>query len=297
MQEFSTYINHCAQQFVIIAKCQNCPYGQCIHDYPGAQNLDCYSCLTKIHKRTNQGRYTYQCQKITYNYILKHGHRYASEIDKILNLLKQTQGVQLPNDLNVASIGCGPCTELFGIINQFNGYTIHYKGFDTNAIWQPLTTFEKTLFPNTDIQFYNQDFFDFMAGNDWHVDVLILNYLLSDMARCQTPDQCSTFIDSIINLCDNGRITYIVINDIYLTYATGTGYALMEEMARKLRSDKKVVEREGRGRFVEPNQWQPEYGKKWSDALSFPVVEPAVAPYNPMSTCGSIFIVIETKTK
>ena len=257
--------------------------------------MDCYSCLNKIHKRANQGRFTYQCQKITYNYILRHGHRYASEIDKILNLLKQTQGVQLPNDLNVASIGCGPCTELFGIVNQFGGQTIHYKGFDKNAIWQPITTYERLLFPNTDIQFYNQDFFVFMAKENWHVDVLILNYMLSDMARCQTLAQCSAFVDNIINLCDNGRITYIVINDIYLTYAAGTGYALMEELARKLRIDKNVVEREGRGRFAEPNQWQPEYGTKRPDALSFPIVEPSVVPYSPMSTCGSIFIVIETK--
>lgn len=295
MQEFSTYINYCAQQFVNIAKCQNCPYGQCIHDFPGDPNMDCYSCLNKIHKRANQGRYTYQCQKITYNYILRHGHRYASEIDKILNSLKNTQGVQFSNNLNVASIGCGPCTELFGIISQFSGYTIHYKGFDRNTIWQPLTTYEKMLFPNIDIQFYDQDFFDFMAGGSWNVDVLILNYLLSDMARCQTPDQCSAFIDNIINLCVNGRITYIVINDIYLTYATGTGYALMEELARKLRNDRNVVEREARGRFVEPNAWQPEYGKKWSETLSFPIVEPSVLPYSPMGTCGSIFIVIETK--
>lgn len=295
MQEFSTYINYCAQQFVNIAKCQNCPYGQCIHDFPGDPNMDCYSCLNKIHKRANQGRYTYQCQKITYNYILRHGHRYASEIDKILNSLKNTQGVQFSNNLNVASIGCGPCTELFGIISQFSGYTIHYKGFDRNTIWQPLTTYEKMLFPNIDIQFYDQDFFDFMAGGSWNVDVLILNYLLSDMARCQTPDQCSAFIDNIINLCVNGRITYIVINDIYLTYATGTGYALMEELARKLRNDRNVVEREARGRFVEPNAWQPEYGKKWSETLSFPIVEPSVFPYSPMGTCGSIFIVIETK--
>lgn len=294
MQEFSAYVNHCAQQFANIAKCQNCPYGQCIHDYPGVPNMDCYSCLNKIHKKANQGKYTYQCQKITYNYILRHGHRYASEIDKILNLLKQTHGVQLPNDLNVASIGCGPCTELFGIMNQFSGHTIHYKGFDMNAIWQPLTTYERTLFPNTDIQFYNQDFFVFMARGNWHVDVLILNYMLSDMARCQTPAQCSAFVDNIINLCDNGRITYIVINDIYLTYATETGYALMEELARKLRTDKNVDEREGRGRFVEPNPWQPEYGKKYPDALSFSIVEPAVVPYSPMGSCGSIFIVIET---
>jgi hypothetical protein len=227
--------------------------------------------------------------------MLKHGHRYASEVDKILKLLKHTKGVQLPNDLNVASIGCGPCTELFGIMNQFGSGIVHYKGFDMNAIWQPLTMFERTLFPNVDIHFYNQDFFAFMAGNDWHIDILILNYLLSDMARCQTQTQCSAFLDSIINLCDNGRITYIVVNDIYLTYATGTGYALMEELARKLRTDKNVDEREARGRFIEPNQWQPEYGTKQPDSLSFPIVEPAVAPYSPMGSCGSIFIVIETK--
>lgn len=297
MEEFTTYINHCAQQFSIIQKCLICPYGQCIHDLPEEQNLDCSSCLAKIHRRVNQGKYTYQCQKIIYNYILRHGHRYASEIDKILNLLKQTQDVQLPNELNVASIGCGPCTELFGIMKQFADHTIHYKGFDRSTIWQPLTTFERSLFPNKDVEFTNMDFFTYMAGCYLHVDILILNYVLSDMVRCQSAADCSAFIDNIIGLCDSGRISYIVINDIYLTYASGTGYALMEELARKLRNDKNVFEREARGRFAEPNQWQPEYGTKKSDTLSFPIVEQAVLSYSPMKSCGSIFIVIETKQR
>lgn len=295
MQEFTAYINHCDQQFKNIAKCQNCPYGQCIHDCPDAHDQDCYSCLAKIHRRANQGEWTYQCQKITYNYILKHGHRYASEIDKILSLLSNGKTIQLPDEINVASIGCGPCTELFGVMNQFSNKTVHFKGFDWNPLWKPLTTYMETLFPNKDNQFLDSDFFDYMEGCDLHIDVLILNYMLSDMARCRTSSECSKFIDNIIKLCDAGRINYIVINDIYLTYSTGTGYALMEELARKLRNDKNVIEREGRGRFSEPNEWQPQYGKKYPESLSFPATEAAVKAYDPMQVCGSIFILIETK--
>lgn len=295
MQEFSAYVDFCAHHFGNIAKCQQCVYGQCIHDCPGDEAMDCYSCLSKIHRKANHGKITYKCQKITFNYILRHGHRYASEIDKILSMLKKN--VQLPEELNVVSVGSGPCTELFGIMNQFQDHVVHFRGFDKDNLWKPLTDFEEGLFSNKDVHFQYEDFFSFMVRTEFHVDVLIMNYLLSDIARCQSEKEASDFIDNIIKYCQKGRIHFIVINDIYLTYSSGTGYSLMEELARKLRRDKTIIEREGRGRFSDPNEWQPEYGRRYPEALSFPVVESSVLPYDPMMLCRSIFIIIETKPR
>ncbi len=183
MKEFSAYIDYCANRFNALGKCQVCPYGHCIHDFPDVNGMNCYSCLTKIHKHNNSDK-KYQCQRIIYNYVLVHGHRYASEIDKILALLKGC--VQLSKELNVFSIGSGPCTELFGVYNQFTDHIVHFKGFDINQIWKPINQFEQSLFPDEDISFSYSDFFNYIIENDCHIDMLFLNYMLSDMARYET---------------------------------------------------------------------------------------------------------------
>lgn len=290
MQEFSTYIDFCAQQFNSMGKCQNCPYGQCIHVAQDVQGVDCYSCLYQIHRYVNQ-KWKYQCCKIIYNYVLKFGHRYASEIDKILSFL--VHNVTLPQELNVMSVGSGPCTELFGVMNQFSGHTVHFKGFDLNEIWEPMTLFEKTLFPNKDIQFHYEDFFEYINKTDEVVDVLILNYMLSDMARYEGASVCSAFIDKIVKLCEEQRIKLILVNDVYLTYASRTGYALMEELARKIQFNRKINSRSGRWRFTEPKSGQVVYGTRYNDnGLSFPIVENSVAGFNSFSPCNSIFLFI-----
>lgn len=291
MQEFSKYIDFCATQFGSLPKCQRCPYGQCIHPSSGiVDGHSCYACLNKIHYYRND-TFKYQCKRIIYNYVLKHGHRYASELDKVLGLLKKA--MEFPNEINVCSIGSGPCTELFGVINQFGNHKIHFKGFDLTTLWEPINDFEVSLFPNSDIHFQIKNFFDHMVDNDDHVDVLILNYMLSDLARYKSPDECSVFIDGIVSLCEQKRISSIAINDVYLCYAQNTGYVLMEELARKLQFDKNINEKIGRGHFPVPKPGQPEYGKyKGSEDLVFPIIEQAAKPFEPFSTCGSIFMLV-----
>lgn len=289
MQEFSKYIVFCATQFGRISKCQRCPYGQCIHPSSGIfYGHNCYECLKRIHSYRND-QYTYQCERIIYNYVLKHGHRYASEMDNVLRALKRT--VQFPHEINVYSIGCGPCTELFGVINQFGSHTIHFKGFDLTSLWKPINDFEVSLFPNVNIQFSMVNFFEYMAENDDYVDVLILNYMLSDLARYKSPEECSAFIDAIVALCEQKRIHSIAINDVYLCYDQKSGFVLMEELARKLQFNKNINEEISRGHFPMPKPGQPEYGKHMgTEDLVFPIIEQAVEPFDPFSTCGSILM-------
>ena len=198
----------------------------------------------------------------------------------------------LSDEIEICSIGSGPSTELFGVFNQFGNRTIHFKGFDLNPVWQPINDFEKSLFSNSDVKFYYKDFIKYMDENDCRVDILILNYMLSDLARYKSANECSLFLDALVALCEAGRITFIVINDIYLTYVKGTGYALMEEFARKLMANKNINERVFRGHFPEPNIFQPEYGNKYTDDLSFPVAEQSVLSFDPMRPCKSLFMVI-----
>lgn len=112
------------------------------------------------------------------------------------------------------------------------------------------------------------------------------------MARYETAAVCSSFIDRIVNMCVSQKISNIIINDIYLTYAQKTGYALMEEFARKLQTNKSINERIGRGHFMTPNAYQPTYGRKYVDNLVFPIVEQSVKPFSPMAECRSIFMLV-----
>lgn len=289
MGEFSKYINYCANQFNGITKCESCPYGRCIHESPTTSNGDCYSCLNRIHRYSNQ-IWKYQCERIIYNYVLKFGHRYASEIDRIMMLL--VKYTELPNDLNVYSVGCGPCTELFGVFNQLSNKTVHYKGFDISTIWQPLNDFQTTLFPDKDVQFLNTDIFEYSDRNDDHIDILILHYMLSDLARFESSADCSLFVDKIVTICEEKRVSFIIINDVYLTYSSRTGYALMEELARKLQANKIINEKIGRGHFADPNPYQPTYGKKYANVLTFPIIEASVVHFQPFPSCGSIFMIV-----
>lgn len=291
MQEFTSYINYCAQQYQGKVRCPNCPYGRCIHDNPADTNTDCYSCLNKIHRIYNH-TLTYQCERIIYNYVLKHGHRYASEMDKIMSFFVAHPVNSI--SLNIYSIGCGPTTELFGVLNQLKPYhVVHFKGFDISEIWQPLTAYARGLFPADDVQFVIGDYFAYVLDTNEHVDVLIMNYMLSDLARYKSVAERSAFIDNIVRLCESRRVSYIVINDVYLTYGTGTGYVLMEELSRKLFANKNINEGIFRGHFATPNRFQSVYGRKCPDNLSFPITELGVQPFNPFSTCGSLFMIVK----
>lgn len=75
MQEFDNLIRHCVQQFNSIPFCTYCNMSQCRRF--GTNN--CYNCLSHIHSICTKNEH-YACNKITYNYVLKHGYRYVSEM-------------------------------------------------------------------------------------------------------------------------------------------------------------------------------------------------------------------------
>ena len=109
LPEFSKLIEYCIQQYELIPFCAECRMKRCYR----CNSNDCYECLRHIHNIHTTDEH-YSCIKITYNYILKFGHRYASEIGKSINHLKKY--LDLTSVINVLSVGCGPSTELYGVI-------------------------------------------------------------------------------------------------------------------------------------------------------------------------------------
>ena len=90
--------------------CEKCEYeGGCLRRL----RSDCYECLSKIHKVYNHDLH-YSCDKILYNYVLKHQIRYASEIAWGYNIISRIRKEFSPSPV-IYSIGCGPASELYAI--------------------------------------------------------------------------------------------------------------------------------------------------------------------------------------
>lgn len=288
MQEFDNLIRFCAQKFDTIPFCSNCMMSQCRK----CSSNNCYNCLTHIHSiHTTEEHYS--CEKITYNYILKHGYRYVSEMAWAFSDIKKY--VDFSEPLNIFSVGSGPCTELYGAAAVYKNKPLLFYGFDQSSIWLPLQHFNKENFKDkpVTIEYPDCDFIEFVKNNNLKCDILVLNYFLSDFIKYQ-PQECESFIRELIALIREGRFSTILINDVMLLYNTGTGYACMEKIARQLKTNNNISFDCQRRHFAVPNEFQFEYGSKHIDSIGFrPILEEA-QPFGPFETCGSIQLIIRT---
>jgi len=288
MQEFDNLIRFCAHRFDTIPFCSNCMMSQCRK----CSSNNCYNCLTHIHSIYTTEEH-YSCEKITYNYILKHGYRYVSEMAWAFCDLKDSLDLSRP--LNIFSVGCGPCTELYGAAAVYKKTPLFYFGFDQSSIWLPLQQFNKENFKDSPvtIEYPDCDFIEFVINNNPRCDILVLNYFLSDFIKYQ-PQECESFIRGLIALIREGRFSTIIINDVMLLYNTGTGYACMEKIARQLKTNNNISFVFQRRHFAAPNEYQVEYGSKHNNSIGFrPILDEAL-PFEPFETCGSIQLIIRT---
>ena len=288
MQEFSNLIRYCAERFYHLPMCQQCPMGQC----RCAGGADCYNCLRYIHDKTNNV-HRYPCEKITYNYVLKHGHRYASEISNAVSLTTPYLNLTLP--VSVLSVGCGPSPELYGALDALQNVTVNYWGFDTSNVWQNIQDFNRQNLAHLSgmRQYLPDDFIDFVRRTNSGADILILSYFFSDFIKFH-PAECQQFVIDLAQLICEGRFHFVIINDIPLFYNSGTAYYCMELLARQLKDTQQMRFITVRRHFAIPNEFQFPYGKKQDDALRFPIVEQDVRPFSPFGTCGSIQMLIRT---
>lgn len=286
MQELDNLISFCLDRFNRTPFCEKCQMSNCFR----CDRKDCYKCLKHIHHYcTIDDRYS--CEKITYNYILKFGHRYASEIAWAVAHLRSRYNTSQP--MSFASVGCGPSTELYGIIRALPDTPIRYLGFDRNELWRPIQEFNIQNINNA-LRFANYqycDFFSYVEEHDLRFDILILNYFFSDFVK-YSPDECEEFINRLVLLLQQGRFSSVIINDVMLTYLTGTGYSCMEKITRRLRTTDCYKFTFYRRHFAFPNQFQVCYGEKVRDLILFDMSNPDISEFEPFSTCGSIQLII-----
>lgn len=293
MKEFDDLLNLC-HKGMITTSCNSCQYNQCRHP----RCSDCYQCLYDLHRIGNNTRH-YQCNKIRYNYILKYFPRYASEIASGYSMIL-SDIINITNPLNIYSLGCGPASELFGImaINRLRKHPdniLHYKGFDISSDWSGITTYIKGMFSSASIDFIQQDMFTYIKKSSEHIDILIVNYMLSDMMRYDKI-VAKAVIKNIYDLLATNQVSYVLINDIALFYANGnnrSAYWCMKELETLVDTSSQKCAIYYRYRFSEPNPFQVQYGQKLNDKQLFSIPQIVNSTYNPFSQCGSIMLVVK----
>lgn len=190
--------------------------GRCVPCDNDCKN-GCEKCLDAIH--LNKIIRRYNCNNITKFYVCKYIYKYSSEVD---HLFQTNDYLNTLPFYNILSIGCGPSTELYGILNYLQRHSIskqiNYIGCDLNAIWQPIHIETKNIIERRDLdvnlQFIYGDIFDNFGSINYAVNILILQYVISDMHvhNCNL----NNFIDGLINWIINNMNgnCYILLNDI-----------------------------------------------------------------------------------
>lgn len=215
MLEFQNLQQQCLDLILANSGCsQDCPLGSyCIS--MGCTEGDCSKCLFQI--QHGNPSFHYSCEKITYHYTLRFFNRFASEITHLLYFFDYSK----LSDLNVVSLGCGPGSEVYGIIKTFMlkraNTILHYEGHDLNNYWETVQTMSKQCLGQLshEIQFYTTDLFaDFHGFDNNAIHILMFNYLLSDAAFFMTDEQKQRFIGDVVNFVIENNVKNMVFNDI-----------------------------------------------------------------------------------
>lgn len=293
MKEMDELYAYCLSKYNKGA-CKKCAYNQCLD----SKCIDCYNCLKRVHDCLNNKLY-YQCDYIRYNYILKFFNRYASEISYCLYLLF-LKSYSSRESVTIYSLGCGPSSELYASIAMARqvGKTdryIHYYGFDLSTQWNEIMSFNISHFPNANIQYFNNDLFAYIKNGSQHIDILILNYVLSDIMRYDKT-KGDVIADQLTEVIKTKRVTHTIINDIPLFYtdsSKASAYFLMNKIEKELKTVKDISTY--KYHYVDPNQFQPYYGRKWvKNNLLFHSLN-EIKVFQPMPNCGSIILWVKAQ--
>lgn len=292
MKEMNELLRFCANEYERI-ECVSCSYST---NYSQICGHECYNCLRKIHMVINHGVH-YNCERILHRYVLKFQMRYASEMARCFHYVFKDKKIESP--FLVCSLECGPASELYALFALARHLSIDednliYKGFDLDAKWKVINDKAKESFNGKNVEFVYSDFFDFANNPTNHIEVLVLNYVLSDIMRYDK-DEADSIIDKVYGLLESGTVETVIINDIALYYTDEqhrSAYVCMQKLERKLQTSKpKTIIK--KWSFSEPKaSGIPFYGVKYryhSILFKYPQ---EITKYSPFDSCNSISMII-----
>lgn len=179
-------------------------------------SMSCMDCLKEIHFNRGTDR-KYDCINMCHYYVCQDIYRYVTEMAWLLH--DKTLGLRIRTaPLNICSIGCGPCSELIAIEEYRKGHELtfeyNYTGFDLNNVWRPIQEKVASLSASPDsIKFVYGDVFDYYEKTEERPNMVILNYMLSDMLRYGQAE-FSIFVDNLCNFVSSLPSFALLINDI-----------------------------------------------------------------------------------
>lgn len=248
MQELTALFQECINRY---GRCLPCDRDSCkLGFYCTAHDCslgNCDSCMNHIQRATTPD-FHYACAKITYHYVLRFFNRFASEIAYIMNSAKTTY-FQRKTRLNVVSLGCGPGSEVYGFIKSLRSKAPHivlnYKGYDLNTVWSEVQQLSVEALSQTPhrIEFHNMNMFGAFTGFDeGEVDMLVLNYLLSDSQKYYNDTDKLKFINEIVHFIIENNVNFILFNDMgyYGNGGLDSGVGMMLRLIRELEKTNKV---------------------------------------------------------
>ena len=201
--------------------CFKCPLTNCPNS---CQKEHCERCLKSIHFNPQATR-RYDCMKMMDFYVCKYAYKYTSELIYAFQIINNINNLT-NRKLNILSIGCGPCTDLlaldWGLCRTSS--VLDYRGIELNtAIWRNIHADISKIIPQrhsysvipSDICIYINNL---LNDENWKPDLIVLQYVLSDMSRNMQKESIYTFIQSLAQYfysCKKG--TCIVCNDVNLS--------------------------------------------------------------------------------
>lgn len=217
--------------------CKNC-------NHPKKCPGKCEECLRQIHFKADEAgnRHSYDCKNLMDYYVCKYSFKYTSEMCYAFKEIREL--VCKEKNLNVLSIGCGPCTDLFALdcMKKQGTYCyreINYIGIDPLEKWERIHDFIKYNVNDINLCFkYKkiQKILPKLFEKEFRSDIIIMNYLLSDFHKYQGSAEVIDFLNYlvyyIINVSPNA---IIIINDINLDCSRGGGRDYYDILFSKLR--------------------------------------------------------------
>lgn len=273
-------------------QCESCSFGiYCPHD--------CEKCLEYIHfpQRAPSER-KYDCKRMMDFYVCKYAHKYTSELIYAFLMLRDLCSKR---HLNVLSIGCGPCTDLLALdylVNEgkYCASTIDYRGVEINTeIWSNVYNDLSNMVPQD--WFFEVipedicDCIDILFQQNWRPDLIVMQYVFSDMHKHTQSQKISTMISSLAQYIDScERNTYVVCNDINLSIDFDGGREYFDQLHDRMCAQSAIH------RFHFNNSNKPRhynYGDEFetNDLLVFPSDD--LDCYQPYKSCASAQMIIK----
>ncbi len=244
----------------------------------------------------------YDCEKRCGAYVCHYFFRHMPEMCYLAREMKY-----LPETIKILSIGCGPCSELIGIManlpKTYLNYNIDFLGIDMSKKWSPFHQQLSKLMVkhnrNVSVRFLYKDIDNAMDElMEERFDIVVMNYFLSDY-RFFYKDN----IVPVINLCHSlnkavfskmPNNSHIMINDINHKKARDCFDVLVRSVKRK-----KIDEY---FRFEKPYDVSQEYTLNynmrknvlWELQKHF-FTEPFELDYSPRTDCASAQVLVQLK--